>query len=93
MYEYRANCPRCGLIEVPRTDITIDRIGTSTELGKFRFQCPRCICRVILEADYRYCRLLLEAGANTPATYEARELIVDDRAFQLALSRAGLLLE
>lgn len=70
----KANCPGCGEVEMPHTQVTI-MICDYPWLSTYEFRCPGCHGYVTKPTDDRITSLLLAAGAQVHQWYMPLEVL------------------
>jgi len=65
MARIRANCPRCGEVELRPDDMELHVMGADREPQAYLFDCPQCCDEVLRPADNRIAGLLHHAGVPT----------------------------
>ncbi|HWL65532.1 MAG TPA: hypothetical protein VNP73_06110 [Actinomycetota bacterium] len=74
MTTIKANCPKCGEIDLTADDILL-RIGSVKESNTYGFSCPDCNEFVEKPADERIVRLLLSGGVMPMLVYVPAEAL------------------
>ena len=74
MTTIKANCPKCGEIDLTADDILL-RIGSVKTSNTYGFSCPDCNEFVEKPADERIVRLLLSGGVMPMLVYVPAEAL------------------
>lgn len=75
MARIRANCPRCGEVELYPDDMELHVMGADREPQAYLFDCPECCDEVLRPADHRIAGLLNHAGVPTVHVADGTTLV------------------
>jgi ribosomal protein S27AE len=60
----KAECPRCGVVRLRVSDLTVRVCADRDDEGAYRFRCPACSAAVLHAATSSICSLLVSVGVD-----------------------------